>query len=307
MAFPERREPDLLERHRREVEHARAAELLLAVDMVDVLVGAVADALLRDGQHLVAGPVPQRIRGARLDAGRRRDRVEEALGLVGRSRLAVEGDRSGLARAVGAVRALVDFRRELVPLRGRHVPGAREHAVAAADALVHVVGDGTVGLPVERGRRTGRNAAGLEAVEASPHHEGAVDAAGRLRIFELVEGDERVGLGRQGGRVLEAELGLELGFLSGPVVPLLAGDLAGAAADAVGDVDERRPDRNGRRIRGSVRRRHVRTPFAARGAAARTTLTRQAFVSCVPAPGSTASIVRWLTLGPVERPWKPQL
>ena len=43
------------------------------------------------------------------------------------------------------------------------------------------------------------------------------------------------------------------------------------------------------------------------GAAALTTLTRQALVSCVPAPGSEASIVRWLTLGPVERPWKPQL
>ena len=30
-------------------------------------------------------------------------------------------------------------------------------------------------------------------------------------------------------------------------------------------------------------------------------------VSWVPAPGSVASIVRWLTLGPVDSPWKPQL
>src|SRR6185295_2635642 len=37
------------------------------------------------------------------------------------------------------------------------------------------------------------------------------------------------------------------------------------------------------------------------------TLTRHAFVSCVPAPGSVASIVRWLTLAPGERPEKPQL
>ncbi len=29
--------------------------------------------------------------------------------------------------------------------------------------------------------------------------------------------------------------------------------------------------------------------------------------SGVPAPGSAASIVRWLTLGPVDSPWKPQL
>ena len=38
-----------------------------------------------------------------------------------------------------------------------------------------------------------------------------------------------------------------------------------------------------------------------------TTLTRHALVSCVPAPGSVASIVMWLTLGPVDSPWKPQL
>src|SRR6185295_2868595 len=43
------------------------------------------------------------------------------------------------------------------------------------------------------------------------------------------------------------------------------------------------------------------------GRPALTTLTRQALVSWVPAPGSVASIVRWLTLGPVERPSKPQL
>ncbi len=42
-------------------------------------------------------------------------------------------------------------------------------------------------------------------------------------------------------------------------------------------------------------------------AVALTTLTRQALVSCVPAPGSVASIVRWFTLAPVERPLYPQL
>ena len=39
----------------------------------------------------------------------------------------------------------------------------------------------------------------------------------------------------------------------------------------------------------------------------RTTLTRQAFVSCVPAPGSTASMVRTFVDGPVESPLNPQL
>ena len=57
--------------------------------------------------------------------------------------------------------------------------------------------------------------------------------------------------------------------------------------------------------------RHVRPlgdpDLRAAGRPALTTLTRHALVSWVPAPGSVASIVRWLTLGPVDSPWKPQL
>src|SRR6185436_12655635 len=113
-------------------------------------------------------------------------------------------------------------------------------------------------------------------------------------------------LGAERRRVLEAQFGLHRGLLAILLVPLLAGHLARSAADAVGDVDQRRPDRA--RGRGW---RHVRPlgdpDLRVAGRPALTTLTRQAFVSCVPAPGSEASIVRWLTLGPVERPWKPQL
>src|SRR5262249_36309658 len=103
------------------------------------------------------------------------------------------------------------------------------------------------------------------------------------------------------GRVLEAELGLELGRLAVAVVPLLARDLAGVAPDALRDVDQRRLD-----LLGLGRGRHVLRPrgsvFAATRSDILTTFTRQALVSCVPAPGSTASIVRWLTLGPTDRP-----
>ena len=77
--LPERREPELLEGHRREVQHARAAQLLLAVDVVDVLLGAVCDALVRERQHLLAASVAQGVGGARLDARRGRDRLEEPL------------------------------------------------------------------------------------------------------------------------------------------------------------------------------------------------------------------------------------
>ena len=179
--LPVRREPELLERHRREVQHGRAAHLLLSVDVVDVLVRAVLDALVGEREHLVAGSVAQGVRRARLDARRGRDRLEEPLGLVRGRRLPVERDRRRLAGAVGAVRALVDLRRELVPLRGRHVPRTGEHAVPAADALGGVVGHRPVGLPVQRRRRTGRDAAGLQAVEAPPHHVGGVQAARLLR------------------------------------------------------------------------------------------------------------------------------
>ena len=47
--------------------------------------------------------------------------------------------RHRLSGAVGAVCALGDLRGERVPFRGRHVPGTRQLAVAAADALVDVV------------------------------------------------------------------------------------------------------------------------------------------------------------------------
>ena len=64
-----RREAEFLERHGRQVQHARPAQLLLSVDVVDVPVGPVGDALVRERQHLVPGAVAQRVGGARLDAG----------------------------------------------------------------------------------------------------------------------------------------------------------------------------------------------------------------------------------------------
>src|SRR6185369_4815765 len=151
----------------------------------------------------------------------------------------------------------------------------------------------------------------LEAVQAAPHRVGGAQAAGRGLVHELVEGDERVGVRAQRRRVLEAEQLLQLGVLAVAVVPLLAGDLAGAAADALGDVDQRRLDRD--RFRGGlvVPGSHDALPRSPALAIVRsrtlTTFTRHAFVSCVPAPGSTASIVRWFTLGPFASPWKPQL
>ena len=159
-------------------------------------------------------------------------------------RLPVERDRHRLRDAVGAVRALRDLRRQRVPFRGRHVPRTRQLAVPAADALVFVVHDRTVVLLVERRRRARRHAGRLQAVEAALHHERRFDAARLLGVFKFVERDQRVGLRAERRRILEAQIGLQLGLLAILLVPLLAGDLAGPAADAVGDVDQRRPDRS---------------------------------------------------------------
>src|SRR5262249_26321525 len=159
----------------------------------------------------------------------------------------------------------------------RHAPRTRPDAVAAADARVRVVGDGPVWPSIESRRRTGRHARGLEAVQAAPHRVRGEQSAGRVRVGELLVGGPRKGLRAEHGRVLEAELGLELGRLAVAVVPLLARDLAGVAPDALRDVDQRRLD-----LLGLGRRRHVLRPrgwiLAATRSDTLTTFTRHALV-----------------------------
>ena len=70
---------------------------------------------------------------------------------------------------------------------------------------------------------------------------------GFCRVLHLVERDERERLRAERRRVLEAQVGLQLGLLAVLLVPLLAGHLARPAADAVGDVDQRRPGSGPRR------------------------------------------------------------
>ena len=91
-----RREAEFLERHGRQVQHARPAQLLLAVDVVDVPVGPVGDALVRERQHLVPRAVAQGVGRARLDAGWNRHGVGELPGRLVGQRLLVERDRRRL-------------------------------------------------------------------------------------------------------------------------------------------------------------------------------------------------------------------
>ena len=158
------------------------------------------------------------------------------------------------------------FGAQRIPFRGRHVPGTRQLAVSAADALVVVVPDRTVGLSLERRRRARGDAGRLEAVEAPLHHERGFDASRLLRVLELVERDQRERLRAERRRILEAQVGFQLGLLAVLLVPLLAGHLARPAADAVGNVDQRCPGRS--RVDGFTHVRPLGDSGSSRGRAA---------------------------------------
>jgi hypothetical protein len=77
-------------------------------------------------------------------------------------------------------------------------------------------------------------------VQTTPHRENVVQTSGRILIDELVKRNERVSVGAEGSRILKIEpTKLQFCLFSLAIVPLLAGNLAGAAADALGSIDQR--------------------------------------------------------------------
>src|SRR5262249_41859845 len=204
---------------------------------------------------------------------------------------------------IDAERALADLRRQRIPLRRDRAERAGQHAVAAADADLGVVDHRPFGVLLQGGHRAGRDAGRVVAVHALPLGEDAPEPCRRVRVVHLVLGDQHVGVGVERGRILEGPedaAGLELGRGAVEAVPLLADHLAGVAADALGGVDQLGV--------GGHRRPPGDEAASSDGAwPAGITLTRQALVSFVPAPGAPAAMVSTLTLGPVERPLKPQL
>ena len=95
-------------------------------------------------------------------------------------------------------------------------------------------------MPAQRRGRAGRHARRLQAVQAALHGEEVQQSAGRVLVGDLMRRDQRERVGAERGRVLQAQVPQQLGLLSLAVVPFLAGHLAGTAADAPGDVDQRR-------------------------------------------------------------------
>src|SRR5215471_13500411 len=169
------------------------------------------------------------------------------------------------------------LRGERVPFRRRYTPGAGPHAVAAADALVGAIADSPIGPPLQSRSRTGGSTCRLQTVQATAHGEEVVETARRSLIRQLMRCDQCQGLRTERSRVLKAELILEAGHFPVAIVPLFAGDLAGAAPDAFGDIDEGGP--------GGSQACRLRHAFLPRGSVvgveasrALTTFTRQALV-----------------------------
>src|SRR5438046_6836342 len=183
---------------------------------------------------------------------------------------------------VVAERALVRAPRVMV--EGDHAERAGADAVPAAVAHVLVDVDGAELRAIDRPRRAGVEAAGLGAVLADVRHEEPGELTVGLGL--LHEADEAVCLVRK-GRVVLVGAG-PLGLLAGQLVPLLAGDLAGATADAQRGVREHRQ-----------RAGHGYTsPFL--------TLHMKAFVSWMYTVGSATVAERSLVMSPLAMPLYPQ-
>jgi hypothetical protein len=75
-------------------------------------------------------------------------------------------------------------------------------------------------------------------VQTTPHRENVIQTSRRILIDKLMERNERVSVGAERCRILKIEpTKLQLCLFSLAIVPLLAGNLTGAAADALGSID----------------------------------------------------------------------
>jgi hypothetical protein len=77
-------------------------------------------------------------------------------------------------------------------------------------------------------------------MHTSSHRENVIQTSRRILIDELMERNERVGVRAERSRILKIEpTELQLCLFPLAIVPLLAGNLTRAAADALGGIDQR--------------------------------------------------------------------
>ena len=152
------RKSELLEGHGGQVQHTGAARFFFSVNMVHVLVRVVGNAVVCLLKNFVPGPETQTIRRASLDTSRRNNAFTVSVALFEAECLPVEGQRNRLFRAVRAMRALLYFWGQRVPFRRGHSPRASPDAVAAADTLVRLVHNRTIGPALQSSCRAGGGA-----------------------------------------------------------------------------------------------------------------------------------------------------
>src|SRR5512145_3285950 len=205
-------EAELLEGDARQVEPPGAADLVLAVDVVDVLVGILVDPLAGDVDELPLLPEEGGALGARLGA---------------RRLLAV-------LHPVEAELALLHVRKGAVVLVLRDVERAGDHAVPASHAPVLVVDDRPVLRLLERLDEARGGAGGLVAVET------LLPGEDRLVRLLLVREpvDDRVRLRGRLSLLLEHALAGEGDLGLREAVLLVARLLARPAPDALRRVDQ---------------------------------------------------------------------
>ena len=77
-------------------------------------------------------------------------------------------------------------------------------------------------------------------MQTTPHRENVIQTARRILINQLMERNERVSVGAERSGILKIEPAeLQPCLFSFAIVPLLAGNLTRAAADALGSIDQR--------------------------------------------------------------------
>ena len=76
-------------------------------------------------------------------------------------------------------------------------------------------------------------------MQAAPHREEIIQPAGRLLVGQFMICDQGVSLRTESGRVLKTHVVLQLCSFALSIIPLFAGNLACAASNALGNVNER--------------------------------------------------------------------
>src|ERR1700751_6343529 len=115
-------------------------------------------------------------------------------------------------------------------------------------------------------------------MQTTPHGEKVVQPSRRRLVGKLMKGDQGESICTESSRVLKTLIEIQLGLFPFAIVPLLAGNLTCATADALGYVDQRGLDTSlGCKLRHDLLPRSLDT--SAEGPCALTTFTRQAFVS----------------------------